>query len=580
MPASDSTGLPVIRTYLSALVVFFLLRLGFLAWHAALFRGAAGTELARAFLGGAVIDSSVTACTLLAAWLIALAALAAGRTAARRVFLGLCAILFGLYFFINLADIAYFDMFDSRLNVLVFENLDQMAPILQTIASGWSVVIVTIVWLAVLTAFILALRARSRVGGYSRRGARRVISGITVGLLLAALTFLWVGEPFWRLGLFSSGNQALTQLSLNGVYTLLKAYHQKRIWERDFGDIDYAFGPPEEALQRVRREIIGDDEAASEGRFPFARELRRPAPLAVAKPNIVIILMEGFTASGVGALCPGGIGDSPGFDRLAHEGILFTNFYGAGTRTHHGLVSTVASFPSLLELFLTRRRGTESFSTLGTLLRAYGYRTSFFYGYDAGFDHMGFFMRQGGFDLIVDQRDFAAPRFVGKWGVSDEDLFAKVSAYLSGQAEGEPVLSVVMTSSNHTPHDIPPEFAAARPQYAGDRARAAFAYSDYALARFLDGERDKPYFRRTIFVIVADHGEIRDRADRYFKRFQIPCLLYAPGLIPGGRTVSTVGSQADIATTLMHLIGYPRPFHFLGRDLLALPEDRGFAVMR
>jgi phosphoglycerol transferase MdoB-like AlkP superfamily enzyme len=41
-----------------------------------------------------------------------------------------------------------------------------------------------------------------------------------------------------------------------------------------------------------------------------------------------------------------------------------------------------------------------------------------------------------------------------------------------------------------------------------------------------------------------------------------------------------VGSQVDIAATLLHLVGYPHTFHFFGRNLLDADSAGGFAVMR
>ena len=229
---------------------------------------------------------------------------------------------------------------------------------------------------------------------------------------------------------------------------------------------------------------------------------------------------------------------------------------------------------------LTRRRGTESFYTLGTLFGQYGYSTSFIYGFDSGFDHMGFFLKQGGVDRIIDQVEFPTPRFRREWGVSDEDLFDKVHEFFLSQPPDVPFFSIILTSSNHTPHEVPEDFLRRNPEFADDKFRAAFAYSDYALAQYIEKAQAARYFRNTVFVIVADHGEIRDSEDRYLKRFHIPCLIYAPHLITAPRIIGTIGGQVDIGPTLMHLIGYPDAFHFFGRDLLTIPEEEGFAVMR
>ena len=60
-------------------------------------------------------------------------------------------------------------------------------------------------------------------------------------------------------------------------------------------------------------------------------------------PNIVLVLLESWSADAVGCL-GGEPGITPGFDSLATQGILFTNFYSSGFRTEQGLVAFYADF--------------------------------------------------------------------------------------------------------------------------------------------------------------------------------------------------------------------------------------------
>jgi phosphoglycerol transferase MdoB-like AlkP superfamily enzyme len=577
---SADNSFAVVRPYVSALVLFSLLRLAFFAYHYNLLKDSPSGAVAGAFLNGLMIDSCVAATALFAIRLLSFLVQAFSRPIARRVHAVLVYVCFGLFSFINLADIPHFELFDSRFNILLFDNTDQMLPVVNTAIKDSPFWWFILGWAVIVVAFVLLNRLLARL--VSGAPGRRYPRLATVGALLvmALLSFLWIGEPFWRTGMFSVGNQALNQLSLNGVYTLAKAYDQKRILERDTGGVAYAFGSEEEAVESVRSRIICGNEEFVDDLSPLARRIAEPEMMKVARPNVVIILVEGFSSSYVGALGAGENACSPGFDRLAADGLLFTNFYGNETRTHHGLVSTVGSFPSLLKMVLTRRRGTDTFYTLGTLFRQYGYATSFLYGYDAGFDHMGFFLRQGGFDRIIDEDSFPAPSFTAEWGVSDEDLFAKAEELFSEYGDGTPFFSVLLTSSSHSPFEIPQEFMAEHPEYAEGKEKAAFLYADIALASFIESARSKSYFEKTIFVITGDHGEIRDESDRYFKRFATPLLIYAPALLDSAGRISTVGSQVDIAATLLHLVGYPHTFHFFGRNLLDADSAGGFAVMR
>ena len=67
----------------------------------------------------------------------------------------------------------------------------------------------------------------------------------------------------------------------------------------------------------------------------------------------------------------------------------------------------------------------------------------------------GFFLGNG-FNNVVDRKDFAAPKFVGSWGVSDEDLFDMAHERIRAlHAAGQPFFTLVFSSSNHTPFEFP-----------------------------------------------------------------------------------------------------------------------------
>ena len=58
----------------------------------------------------------------------------------------------------------------------------------------------------------------------------------------------------------------------------------------------------------------------------------------------------------------------------------------------------------------------------------------------------------------------------------------------------------LMTTSYHTPFTFPDG------RIAFKRGRnGAVKYSDYAVGRFIDMARSKPWFKDTVFIIVADH---------------------------------------------------------------------------
>jgi phosphoglycerol transferase MdoB-like AlkP superfamily enzyme len=167
--------------------------------------------------------------------------------------------------------------------------------------------------------------------------------------------------------------------------------------------------------------------------------------------------------------------------------------------------------------------------------------------------------------------------FTNAWGVSDEDLYGWVIEQADkSAATGEHFYHFVMTTSNHRPYTFP-EGRIDRPSHSG-RA-AAVKYTDYAIGRFLDEARSKPWFDDTIFVIVGDHcASSAGKTDVPVNNYHIPLIVYAPGIV-AAREVDTLSSQIDYAPTLFELMGWSYVSEFYGKDILAMEPGEGRALL-
>ena len=114
------------------------------------------------------------------------------------------------------------------------------------------------------------------------------------------------------------------------------------------------------------------------------------------------------------------------------------------------------------------------------------------------------FFLNNGFQTVIDQKDFEDPEFVATWGVSDEDLFQKAHEYLSHRGE-QPFFSLVFTSSNHKPFEVPAGKVETRTGSGWPRDTAV-AYADYAMGKFLEKARESDYWENTVFLVVSDHN--------------------------------------------------------------------------
>jgi phosphoglycerol transferase MdoB-like AlkP superfamily enzyme len=222
---------------------------------------------------------------------------------------------------------------------------------------------------------------------------------------------------------------------------------------------------------------------------------------------------------------------------------------------------------------IVKRPHNGDLFTLGSVFRERGYDTVFLYGGYGYFDNMNAFFGGNGY-RVVDRGSVPADRihFANAWGAADEDLFSWVLDEADrADARGQPFHHFVMTTSNHRPFTYP-DGRIDIPSQSG--REGAVKYTDWAIGHFLDAARTRPWFDHTIFVIVADHcASSSGRTDLPIKRYEIPLIVYAPGLVAPG-VVDALASQIDLAPTLFGLLHWSNESRFFGRDILAMrPED-------
>jgi hypothetical protein len=342
--------------------------------------------------------------------------------------------------------------------------------------------------------------------------------------------------------------------------------------------------PDAEALARARAQLADSGDWIEGAPSPLARRVESPAR---ARPlNVVLVVMESFTAGLVGTL-GGEPALTPEFDRLAEEGVLFERCYATGERTVQGLEAVLASFPSLPGVSAVRRpQALGGFETLATTLGARGYDTLFLYGGQGIFDDMRGFFVGNGFDVFLEERDFENVAFRGAWGVSDEDVFRRALAEVERRsAAGRPVFAAILTVSLHSPWEFPPGRGEPLPADTKlppgfERAELEnFGYADWALGALVREARSKPFFDDTLFVFVGDHGvHLRGRELVPIDENRVPALFFAPARL-APRRIARVTSQLDVAPTLMGILGGDYPSTFFGEDVLRDPTGEGFAPM-
>ncbi len=598
-------------TYLLSLLLFFTYRLYFIQSFADRLLDETLWEIADCFLTGLRFDTLITAYFLFPLVLV-FPWLRLQNKYVKILTLIYLPAIFSFTTIALLADVGFYRFFDTHLNYLAYEYIGEGALFADLVVSSPNYFERLVAW--VIISIILFFAIKFLYNYFKNREPVNAPYKITPRLFiwLALIVLSFIGAR-GRLGLapldwgaaFKSQNHFVNQIPLNGLYTLSRSYleddHDPRLVYLDEND-RFPFIDSDSALNYVRETLINDNENYLDDTSLFRTVNSSDLYGHDFKVNVVIVLMESWPARNTGLLerRDQPLNLTPNFDRLASEGILFTNFYANGTRTNYGLGATLCSFPSLPgRAILKRYNANHPFRTLSEILSERGYFNLFAYGGDLLFDNVEGFFKQKKYDRFLSVDDFGSENEFSKWGIPDQILFEKVA--LQFDSLPRPFNLTMLTLSNHEPFDLP-DSSMRRFMDNSDSSKIynAQIYADFALGEFIELIKQHPVSDSTIFVLTADHCKLLPH-QRFLipDNFHIPLLIYSPNknLINDKRDEVTnqsnavTGSQVDLLPTIMGLLGGEYTHSNWGRDLLNLPgrkEDiennntinnrRGFAI--
>lgn len=474
--------------------------------------------------------------------------------------------------FLFQAEYYFFQEYNSRFNTVAIDYLHYWTEFSATIRENYP--------LGRLAGFCLAGSAavmglarwmapvRPGAGGLQRAGGIATWMAAT-----AALAGALFGLP-----ITPSRERLLNEIATNGLTSGVTA-----LWTRD---LEYAHFfptlPREEAYARARKLL--DTPGAQWSADPFSLQRRIPGDPARPRLNVVLLLEESLGSEFLGVLNehngqPPKNSLTPNLDALAqHEGLLFTQLYADGNRTIRGMEAVLASIPPLPGDSILARTRTENCETLAQVLRRDGYSSTFIYPGRGVFDGLGRFALNNGFDRFIEEKDFFKPVFTNTWGHSDEDLYNRVlKEARTAHGSGRPFFISALSVSNHLPFTYPD--GRIREPSSRHSRKFAVKYVDYALGRFFEQAKKEPFWKDTIFAVVADHGaRVYGSQTVPIHSYEIPLIIAGPAAVSEPRRVEVTGCQLDVAPTILGLIGRPYDTTFYGRDLLA-PASSRFALL-
>ena len=503
--------------------------------------------------------------------------------------------LFGafLFTFWKISEILFWEEFGVRFNFIAVDYLVYTTEVVKNIRESYNLPLIIGVVLAVATGLFLLWRRLGFVRRWEEGAAAdasprwRDFAALLSPLLVLLLVAYFVGRHDLKdasaarssvaerltAGLRHMGdvqpgwaNSYDAELAKNGEYAFLAAFWANQLeWHRF-----YPSRP--DAVAKLRATLLaqGGEAATAGGNDDITRRIKPATP--ARKWNVIQITIESLSAEYVG--CYGSPeyqpkNLTPNLDRLSRESLWFSRCYAGGTRTVRGMEALSLSIPPIPGQSVLRRAGCENLTTLGSVLQAKGYETAFLYGGDGFFDNMNYFFEANGYDIVDLPRQLGRgkqPTFANAWGACDEDAFTwSLEEADRAHAAGKPFHHFVMTTSNHRPYTWP-----AGKIDAGLVGReGGVAYTDYAIGAFLKAAQTKPWFKDTVFVIVADHcASVAGKRELEVRKYEIPLFIWSPGNI-APRQFDTMMSQIDVAPTVLGLLGVDYLSRFVGADALA-----------
>ncbi|WP_175620494.1 LTA synthase family protein [Chryseobacterium schmidteae] len=489
-------------------------------------------------------------------------------------------LIFIIIYFSLLAEIPFWDEFGVRFNFIAVDYLIYTYEVVENINQSYPLPVIglVLIGLIVFTFFIFKklnifreiFSDKISIGKRSFFAVPVLIIAIVLGLVMKNKQ-----ADF-------SNNLVMNEVGKNGAFSFVTAFKSNELDYETF----YPKLREKEAYSIVKKSLLQENQNYTSTKYDDISRITKGGE--EQKPNIILIAIESFSADFLSTF---GNKDNltPNYEKLANESVFFTNLYATGTRTVRGMEALTLSVPPTPGNSIVRRPNNENLFSISTIVKAKNYQPYFIYGGDGYFDNMNNFFGGQGFDIVdrnrgnplsdeIKTKRFNIPdnevKFENAWGICDEDLYRQSIKYadISSKAN-KPFFQFVMTTSNHKPYTFP---AGKIDLPQGDR-NAAVKYTDYALGKFIADAKSKPWFKNTVFVIVADHcASSAGKWEINIDKHHIPAIIYNLNQQP--EKIDRLTSQIDVMPTLFGYLGWNYNTSLYGKDInqTKISEERAF----
>lgn len=542
--------------FFTVLLIFILQKPLFMLYNGSIEKGFGFADYMQVMIHGASLDAATAGYLTAFPFLLVLISIWFRKFPLKKILYGYYILAAALISIIFVVDMALYTFWGFKLDASVFLYIDSPKEALASVSVGFILLrVLAILLLIALNSWVLLKITPSVL-----TATRKRIAGTAGMLLLGGVLFIiirgGVTESTSNIGqVYFSNEPFLNHSAVNPDFSLLSSMGKSQDFASEFNFFD-----------EEKRAALFD------GLYPTTDGDSIIQVLNTKRPNILIILMEGFGGAFVEPL--GGLPDvTPHFNRLSKEGIFFTNCYANSFRTDRGTVCTFSGYLGLPTASVMKIPAkSRTLPAIAEGLSKAGYKTDFLYGGDINFTNMKSYLLSTGYQRLTANTDFSlAEQTSNAWGVNDDITFEYLYNQLRNRKEEGPWHTAFLTLSSHEPFEVPYHRLE-------DKIPNAFAYTDECLGKFVDRLKQTPAWKDLLVICLPDHGFYypREGSNAMPRFYHIP-LLWLGGAVKQPMQVDKIMNQTDLAATLLGQLRLEHTAFTFSRNVLGSDYKYPFA---
>ena len=542
--------------FFTVLLIFILQKPLFMLYNGSIEKGFGFADYMQVMVHGASLDAATAGYLTAFPFLLVLISIWFRKFPLKKILYGYYILAAALISIIFVVDMALYTFWGFKLDASVFLYIDSPKEALASVSVGFILLrVLAILLLIALNSWVLLKITPSVL-----TATRKRIAGTAGMLLLGGVLFIiirgGVTESTSNIGqVYFSNEPFLNHSAVNPDFSLLSSMGKSQDFASEFNFFD-----------EEKRAALFD------GLYPTTDGDSIIQVLNTKRPNILIILMEGFGGAFVEPL--GGLPDvTPHFNRLSKEGVFFTNCYANSFRTDRGTVCTFSGYLGLPTASVMKIPAkSRTLPAIAEGLSKAGYKTDFLYGGDINFTNMKSYLLSTGYQRLTANTDFSlAEQTSNAWGVNDDITFEYLYNQLRNRKEEGPWHTAFLTLSSHEPFEVPYHRLE-------DKIPNAFAYTDECLGKFIDRLKQTPAWKDLLVICLPDHGFYypREGSNAMPRFYHIP-LLWLGGAVKQPMQVDKIMNQTDLAATLLGQLGLEHTAFTFSRNVLGSDYKYPFA---